>query len=77
MGEEQPIGVIKPNQGTLYKVAKNCELSNVISPVSISNGIAWNMDNTKMYYIDSPTRKIYVFEYNICNGKIGNSILYI
>ncbi|MDF3303409.1 SMP-30/gluconolactonase/LRE family protein [Rhodococcus sp. T2V] len=32
-------------------------------PVTISNGIGWSHDNTKMFYVDTPTRMVMVFEY--------------
>ncbi|XP_014272017.1 regucalcin [Halyomorpha halys] len=70
MGEEKPIGVVKMNQGSLFRVSKTCTLDIVMSPVSISNGIAWNQGNMFMYYIDSPTRKIDILDYNECSGKI-------
>ena len=75
MGEEKPIGVVKLNRGSLFKVSQTCTLDKVLSPVSISNGITWNHDNTVMYYIDSPTGKIDIIDYNHCSGKISKVVL--
>lgn len=72
MGEEKPVGVVKPNQGTLFKVSNTCQLTSEVSPVSISNGIAWNKANDKMFYIDTPTRRIDVFDYDLSSGTISN-----
>ena len=43
-----------------------------IENVSISNGIAWNADNTIMYYIDTPSNYVFAFDYNIESGEINN-----
>lgn len=37
-----------------------------------SNGIAWNYNDTLMYYIDSPTGNIDVFDFEANTGKISN-----
>jgi len=40
--------------------------------VTISNGTDWNLDNTIMYYTDSPTRKIYQYDFDAESGTIRN-----
>jgi gluconolactonase len=56
--------------GNLYRVTNN--IQTVIRDVGISNGIAWNKANTLMYYIDTPTRKVDVFDFNDEQGTISN-----
>lgn len=69
-------GVIAPNQGTLYCVEEDCvEPETKISPVSISNGLAWNIEDNTFYYIDSPTRQIAAYDYNPNNGTICKILL--
>lgn len=36
--------------------------------IGLSNGIAWNKDNTVMYYVDSDTKKVAKYHYNIETG---------
>ena len=48
------------------------EVTRFVSEVSISNGIAWSLDWTKMYYVDSTPRKVYVFDYDEVAGTIAN-----
>lgn len=76
MGKEQPIGNVTMHQGTLYKIPNNdsCQLKPMVRPVSISNGITWSLDNRYMYYIDTPTRKIRQFDYQISTGGISEYI---
>ncbi|XP_011499386.1 PREDICTED: regucalcin-like isoform X3 [Ceratosolen solmsi marchali] len=63
---------VTPNRGSLYSIDQHLVPKKHLSPVSISNGIAWNIEYNIMYYIDSPTRKITAFEYDIYNGTISN-----
>ena len=43
-----------------------------VSEISISNGIEWSLDWTKLYYIDSLARHVYSFDYNEQTGAITN-----
>ncbi|KAK6622932.1 hypothetical protein RUM43_008784 [Polyplax serrata] len=72
MGPEKP--ELLYNEGSLFSFewTNNFSPVNHLSPVSISNGLAWNENNDKMYYIDSPTRKINVFDFNLSEGSISN-----
>jgi sugar lactone lactonase YvrE len=60
------------NRGNLYVIETDLSIKKKIENVSISNGIAWNADNTIMYYIDTPTRYVFAFDYNIATGDIDN-----
>lgn len=67
MGFEDSAGNIPPGRGTLYKLNDTgCfqNLDPVLPGVSISNGLAWNDDGSRMYYIDSPTKQIALFDYD-------------
>ncbi|KAL0106317.1 hypothetical protein PUN28_016204 [Cardiocondyla obscurior] len=65
-------GQAPPNQGTLYRVDDTRKPEVEISPVSISNGLAWNIEDDTFYYIDSPTRKVVAYDYNPNTGEISN-----
>jgi len=58
--------------GSLYCIEKNLKYKKIISGVTVSNGISWSPDNKTMYYIDSPTREVKAYDYDIENGKIKN-----
>lgn len=63
-------GDVVPDQGTLYRIEKDFVPHVEISPVSISNGLAWNKEDDTFYYIDSPTRQIAAYDYNPLSGSI-------
>jgi sugar lactone lactonase YvrE len=43
-----------------------------IDNTTISNGIAWNADNTILYFIDTPTFEVVSFQFNKITGDISN-----
>ena len=61
----------KKKAGALYCLDNNGVIEKKIDSVSISNGIVWSLDNTKMYYIDTPTGKVKEYDYEITTGKIS------
>ncbi|MCF8380016.1 MAG: SMP-30/gluconolactonase/LRE family protein [Bacteroidales bacterium] len=56
----------------LYKFDSESGFSEMIDSVQISNGIIWSTDNTKMYYIDTPTQKVMMYSFNLESGQISN-----
>jgi sugar lactone lactonase YvrE len=50
-----------------------------IENTTISNGMAWNADNTFLYYIDTPTFEVVSYQYDQITGNISNkkTILHI
>jgi sugar lactone lactonase YvrE len=71
MGPEPIVGSVTPNQGSFYLLEAGHNPVVEVSPVSISNGVAWNNDNTLMYYIDTDTSQVDVFDYNLEKATIG------
>lgn len=62
----------KPGGASLYRVEKDYSVERVLTGATISNGLAWNRDKTRMYYIDTPTGKVFVFDYDLATGAIAN-----
>jgi len=63
-----------PGAGALYRVTENGDLTKILSDVTVSNGTAWSPDTSQMYYIDSPTRSVQIFDYDgkdISNRRTG------
>lgn len=52
----------RPGHGVVYRVGPGHQVTELLSPVSISNGVQWSADGTSVYYIDTPTRRIDAFD---------------
>ncbi|QUT05758.1 SMP-30/gluconolactonase/LRE family protein [Sphingobium phenoxybenzoativorans] len=55
----------------LYRVDPDLSLHHVLPGVTVSNGIAWSPDETRLYYVDTSTRGIDCFDYDIETGEIS------
>ncbi|EJR23400.1 SMP-30/gluconolactonase/LRE family protein [Bacillus cereus] len=58
--------------GSLYCLHHNLSVEKKVSHVNTSNGIAWSPDHTYFYFIDTPTKKVVRYQYNIRTGEIHN-----
>lgn len=47
------------------------QVSQKLDGVYCSNGMAWSLDQTQMYYIDSMTHKLRVFDFDLSTGHIA------
>lgn len=54
--------------GAVYRVTPDHQVVEMLAPVSISNGVRWSTDGTRAYYIDSPTRRVDVFDVDPATG---------
>jgi sugar lactone lactonase YvrE len=62
---------IIPNKGKLYSYFKG-NYTTLLDDITISNGIAFTNDNKTMFYIDTPTKKVVKFNYDLTNGTVSN-----
>jgi len=58
--------------GSLYSLSVDGRIKKLLKEVRISNGIAWSPDSKTMYFIDTPTREVKAFDYDIETGQIAN-----
>ena len=48
------------------------DLKKVVPDLTISNGIGWSLDKKTMYFIDSPTKRVDIFDFDLESGELGN-----
>ncbi|MFJ3333225.1 SMP-30/gluconolactonase/LRE family protein [Streptomyces sp. NPDC086766] len=53
-----------PGGGTLSRLTGDGSAEVVLDDVTVSNGTGWSPDGRLMYYVDSPTRRIDVFDHD-------------
>ena len=61
-----------PHQGTLYSLDTDLSIKHLQRNISVSNGLGWSPDYQTLYFIDSPTKNIFAFDYNLDTGTINN-----
>jgi sugar lactone lactonase YvrE len=59
-----------PN-GALYSFNGKA-VTRLLDGIRISNGLAWSPDYKTFYYIDTPTRQVKAFDYDLSTGQIAN-----
>jgi len=62
----------EPGAGALYRLDPDGSVHTMLNGVTISNGIAWSPDESVMYYVDTPTRRVDVFDWDPEAGSIRN-----
>ncbi|CAL8576772.1 rRNA-processing protein cgr1 [Xanthoria parietina] len=60
------------DEGVLFRLDPDLTLHRMIEKATIPNGIGWSADDTKMFFVDSPTGSIVVFNYDLGSGSISD-----
>lgn len=68
-GEDLPCTA---NVGALYRVEADGRFDEVVSEVGISNTLAWDEQRGRMYFGDSVSETIRVWDWDQANGSIAN-----
>jgi sugar lactone lactonase YvrE len=63
--------------GGLYSVGTDRSVRRLLDRLEIANGMAWSADGGTFYYIDSPTRGVDAFAYDLATGAIANRRLWL
>ncbi|MEO2045064.1 MAG: SMP-30/gluconolactonase/LRE family protein [Pirellulales bacterium] len=62
----------KESIGNFYRMDANQAITKIASNIGVSNGMGWSPDHSTMYYIDSPTRCVFSFDYDLETGDVAN-----
>ncbi|MFD3531204.1 SMP-30/gluconolactonase/LRE family protein [Streptomyces sp. NPDC058664] len=60
-----------PGAGALYRLDGE-GLVTLVDSVTISNGLGWSPDGTRLYYADSPTGRVDAFAYDTQKGTLSD-----
>jgi len=63
---------MRAGAGALYRLDAKRNVELMVPGVSVSNGLGWSPDSRLMYYIDSPERRVDVFDFDATSGAIAN-----
>ena len=58
--------------GSLYSLDQNGSFQTLLGSLRISNGLTWSPDYKTLYYIDTPTRQVQAYDYDLRTGAIAN-----
>ena len=58
--------------GSLYRLSSNMQATKFVEGITCSNGLAWTSDASTFYYVDTPTRRVDAFDYDLTSGDISN-----
>lgn len=61
----------RPGKSRLYRIDADRSVRVMQEGVTISNGLAWSSDARTLYYIDSPTRTVQAFAFDLEQGTLG------
>jgi sugar lactone lactonase YvrE len=67
---------VEQGAGCLYRLDNDRSLSTVLTGVTISNGVDFSPDSTLCYFVDSPLKRIDVFDYDLSTGTLSNRRLF-
>lgn len=65
LDDESPVGA-------LFVMESDRRVRRVLDDVVVSNGLCWSPDGKRLYYIDSATQRIDVFNFDVAAGTIAD-----
>lgn len=67
---------VGPPSAGLYCLAPDFSVTCHLQGLSISNGLCWSPDGCSLYHTDSPSHRIYVYDFDPLTGTLANPRLF-
>jgi D-xylono/L-arabinono-1,4-lactonase len=67
----------KERRGKQYRLDTDASLHVVMDEVQVPNGMGFTPDRKQVYFTDTPTRHIYLFDYDQSTGAISNRRIFV
>ena len=65
------------DEGVLFRLDPDLKVHRVLEKVTIPNGMGFSLDKKSMYFINSPTKNVFKFKYDLETGNIsGREVFY-
>jgi sugar lactone lactonase YvrE len=61
-----------PGAAALYRLTHGADIERVVAGTTISNGLAWSPPGDRMYFIDSVTQRVDVFDFDARTGAVAD-----
>ncbi len=55
-------------EGALWRLEADHTAAKVLTGLTVPNGLCWSPDGATMYFVDTPTRKIMAYDYDLASG---------
>ena len=62
--------------GTLHRVHHSGEVETLRNHIGVTNGLAFDVKRNRMYFADTPTERVLVFDYEPSTGTMSNQRLF-
>lgn len=63
--------------GALYRIESSRESTSLRTNIGVTNGLAFDTDRRRMYFADTPTDRVLVFDYDLDTGHISNERVFL
>jgi sugar lactone lactonase YvrE len=60
----------------LYQLHAGGTVTQLLSGVTLSNGLDWSPSGDKLYHIDTSLERVHAFDYDLDTGKLGERLLF-
>jgi sugar lactone lactonase YvrE len=71
VGGTMTIGDPRPGAGSLWSFDRGGPRE-LVTSLTISNGLTWTADGATLYLIDTPTRRVDAFDYDMATGSVAD-----